>query len=87
VPFQLYADDLKIYNVIQTDEDCLKLQRNIDLIQNWARTNNLLLNINKCNVVVTRGGTLLSGSTTRLKIRHYSVLMSLKIWELYSIPN
>ncbi|KAH0817019.1 hypothetical protein GEV33_005772 [Tenebrio molitor] len=51
VPFQLYADDLKIYNVIETDEDCLKLQRNIDLIQNWARTNNLLLNINKCNVV------------------------------------
>jgi ribonuclease P/MRP protein subunit RPP40 len=51
VPFQLYADDLKIYNVIETNEDCLKLQRNIDLIQNWARTNNLLLNINKCNVV------------------------------------
>ncbi|KAH0809538.1 hypothetical protein GEV33_013254 [Tenebrio molitor] len=51
VPFQLYADDLKIYNVIETDEDCLKLQRNIDLIQNWARTNNLLLNISKCNVV------------------------------------
>jgi hypothetical protein len=51
VPFQLYADDLKIYNVLETNEDCLKLQRNIDLIQNWARTNNLLLNINKCNVV------------------------------------
>jgi retron-type reverse transcriptase len=51
VPFQLYADDLKIYNVIETNKDCLKLQRNIDLIQNWARTNNLLLNINKCNVV------------------------------------
>jgi hypothetical protein len=34
VPFQLDADDLKIYNVIETNEDCLKLQRNIDLIQN-----------------------------------------------------
>jgi hypothetical protein len=87
VPFQLYADDLKIYNVIETNEDCLKLQRNIDLTRNWARTNNLLLNINKCNVVSYSRRTLLSGSTTRLKIRHYSVLMSLKIWELCSIPN
>lgn len=47
----LFADDLKIYLKICSQEDARKLQRDIDTIANWCRANNLELNIAKCNVM------------------------------------
>lgn len=47
----LYADDLKLYSDINSFEDCLKLQMNLDRINNWCITNNLPLNVQKCHVL------------------------------------
>lgn len=46
-----YADDLKIYNRINDYNDCVALQSNIDIINEWCLNNRLRLNVSKCNVV------------------------------------
>ena len=47
----MYADDLKIFNDITDISDCLVLQNDLILIENWCVENKLSLNIEKCNVV------------------------------------
>ena len=34
---QLYADDVLLYRVIDTREDCVKLQMDLDALQNWEK--------------------------------------------------
>lgn len=46
-----YADDLKIFNRIDTEDDCDKLSTRLLLIAEWCSNNGLHLNVNKCNVV------------------------------------
>lgn len=45
----LYADDLKIYCVIENEQDCENLQNNLNKVNDWCLSNNLPLNISKCN--------------------------------------
>ena len=45
----LYADDLKIYSVIENEQDCENLQNNLNMVNDWCLSNNLPLNISKCN--------------------------------------
>lgn len=47
----LYADDLKIFFPIESTEDCLLLQQNLDILVNWCRNNKLDLNAHKCRVL------------------------------------
>ncbi|VEN35101.1 unnamed protein product [Callosobruchus maculatus] len=47
----LYADDLKIYCSVVTNDDCLALQQDIDAISAWSLSNHLELNPDKCSVV------------------------------------
>lgn len=47
----LYADDLKIYSKITNEIDCLALQENLRAINDWCISNNLPLNVSKCNVM------------------------------------
>lgn len=47
----LYADDLKIFNVITRIEDCYRLQDNLDRLSLWCLDNKLPLNASKCNVM------------------------------------
>lgn len=47
----LFADDLKIYLNISSLQDCVKLQNDVNTIQNWCTSNKLNLNISKCKVV------------------------------------
>ena len=51
VNYLLYADDLKIFSKIDSLDDCLVLQHNLDKINDWCVTNKLHLNANKCNVM------------------------------------
>lgn len=47
-----YADDIKkIYKVINTENDCLMLQEDIELISNWCSTNLMSLNIDECHSI------------------------------------
>lgn len=45
----LFADDLKIYRIINNIEDCRELQKDINSLSVWCSNNKLMLNINKCH--------------------------------------
>jgi hypothetical protein len=47
----LYADDIKIYTIINTVGDSLRLQRGIDEIADRCRKSGLILSIPKCSIV------------------------------------
>lgn len=47
----LFADDLKVFRKIHKQEEARQLQRDIETIVNWCRTNHLQLNVSKCNVM------------------------------------
>lgn len=46
-----YADDVKIYIVINCIEDCFMLQRCVDLFVEWCTRNKLTLSVQKCSVI------------------------------------
>lgn len=46
--FSLFADDLKIYKVINTVSDSLQLQEDLTRVLEWSQENKLPLNISKC---------------------------------------
>lgn len=47
----MYADDLKIFRVINSPVDCCALQMDIDKILDWCSRNGMDVNIAKCNVI------------------------------------
>lgn len=47
----LYADDLKVFHSIETDNDCALLQRDADAISEWCHANNMYLNVSKCFII------------------------------------
>ena len=47
----LFADDLKIYRRIDSMNDCLLLQGDIDRLTSWCSQNNVELNISKCKFI------------------------------------
>jgi hypothetical protein len=51
VQYLLYADDLKLFRVVENEMDCQILQDNIDLLQSWCVENSLKLNSSKCNII------------------------------------
>ena len=46
-----YADDLKIYKTINSDDDAILLQNKINILSTWCTVNDLNLNIKKCSVI------------------------------------
>ena len=49
--FYVYADDLKIVNIINSYSDCLHLQHSIDLFAEYCSRNFLRINTAKCKVM------------------------------------
>ena len=47
-PLRLFADDSLLYRVINTEQDTLQLQQDLDLLSDWAETWQLKFNVNKC---------------------------------------
>lgn len=47
----IYADDLKIYLVIRSVEDCHRLQSLLDQFVDWCQRNKLIISIPKCSVM------------------------------------
>jgi Reverse transcriptase (RNA-dependent DNA polymerase) len=45
----LFADDLKLFKNIRTVDDCRALQVDLDTLCTWCVSNNLPLNLKKCN--------------------------------------
>ncbi len=46
-----YADDLKILKKVNTLDDCVSLQQNLNAIVSWCGINNIVLNTKKCQVM------------------------------------
>ncbi|XP_058449397.1 uncharacterized protein LOC131429340 [Malaya genurostris] len=47
----VYADDLKLFHIIRSEEDCMALQRQVDVFSDWCTRNRLTLSISKCSVI------------------------------------
>ena len=47
----LYADDLKLFASINSEDDCHRLQHDLTKINTWCEINTLPLNISKCNAM------------------------------------
>ncbi|CAF4878055.1 unnamed protein product [Pieris macdunnoughi] len=47
----LFADDIKLYMPIESTDDCIRLQEDIDRVVNWSRRNRLGFNLAKCKVI------------------------------------
>ncbi|CAD6215467.1 GSCOCG00011207001-RA-CDS, partial [Cotesia congregata] len=50
--YLLYADDMKIYRKINTENDIRVLQQDLDKLYQWCLENKLKLNIDKCAVMM-----------------------------------
>jgi hypothetical protein len=49
--FLLFADDIKIFHAINSADDCILLQSDINRIQDWVSANCMKLNIGKTRVI------------------------------------
>ena len=49
--YKLYADDLKLYTVLQTGLDCDILQEKLNAIYDWSRQRQLRIYYKKCNLM------------------------------------
>ena len=47
----IYADDIKIFTVINSVEDSRLLQADLKLVAKWCDENGLILNTSKCSVI------------------------------------
>ncbi|PNF28673.1 hypothetical protein B7P43_G08234 [Cryptotermes secundus] len=47
--FLFFADDLKIFHIIDTSQDCLLLQNDIHHVSDWCSANSMSININLCH--------------------------------------
>ncbi len=45
---KIFADDTKIYSTVRRDEDCIKLQEDLNNLFDWSNTWNLKFNSSKC---------------------------------------
>lgn len=44
----LFADDLKLFRSIKSEDDAILLQKDVDSLHNWCLQNSMALNIKKC---------------------------------------
>ena len=49
--YLIYADDLKLFLVVRSVEDCIVLQRYLDDFSNWCARNLLIISVPKCSVI------------------------------------
>lgn len=47
----VYADDTKIYVIVDNEDDCRRLQDTLDKFVLWCRANNMILSVPKCLVI------------------------------------
>ena len=62
----LYADDVQLFRIINSPEDFVALQEDIDKIGSWSRANFLTLNRTKCKYMIVSRKTNLSTPSSPL---------------------
>ena len=90
-PF-LYADDIKLHQIINSLHDCQSFQRSLTNLDNWSKENELCFNATKCEVLtITRKKTpimfdytLGDEKLTRVfSEKDHVVSTSATLWELH----
>jgi len=46
-----FADDSKLWGRADTKEDCRSIQKDLDNLSEWAKTNHMPFNVSKCKVL------------------------------------
>ena len=49
---RLYTDDVILYSEIHSEQDVIRLQRDLDIITRWAETSLMKLNLTKCEHLI-----------------------------------
>ena len=58
----LYADDSKLYRIVNSQDDMSSFQDDLDKISDWCKDNKMRINTNKCKLMrITRKGCPLVG--------------------------
>ena len=52
VEILMFADDLKLFKVINNIYDCITIQNNLDILSDWCIKNRLHLNVDKCLIMI-----------------------------------
>lgn len=47
----LFADDLKIFNIVNTVDDCMRIQEDISGLCLWCQLNGMQFNVEKCKIM------------------------------------
>ena len=87
----LYADDMKLYKIIQSNDDCISLQSDMDRVVEWSSDWKIKLNIAKCKVIRLNGNENMGMPV--YSIGENSLAQALKkliqkrIWELQLIAS
>lgn len=80
--YSLYADDLKIYKRIDTVQDCIALQGDIDRFVEYCNLNKLVLNISKCSFITfsrLKGGVGYRYTISDSPLQHASFVKDLGV--------
>lgn len=92
----LYADDMKMYKILKSEDDCCCLQKNLNNVVKWSDKWKIRLNIAKCKVLRLNGNTKLdtplytitvNGLTKALEITEEEKDLGVKIDSHLSFEN
>jgi len=50
---KLYADDVKLYSVVNTQADSLAMQEKLDQLETWSNIWQLKISVKKCLIINT----------------------------------
>ena len=82
VTCKLYADDVQLYIAIHSDDDCTKLQTDLDNLEDWSRQ----LNITHTKVSLGRLATMYTNINKQLRLRQ-TLADFYNIWYIVSRVN
>jgi hypothetical protein len=87
VPHLLFADDMKIYLMIDSVDDALRLQGCIEEVSRRCKLNNLVLTHLKCSIVTFTRKTKPLLFDNKSTAPFYQEVSQLEIWVSSSTPN
>jgi len=80
----MFADDIKLYQISRSLEDCLQLQRDIGVLVQWSKTWLFSFIVNKCKVLHISNTVI---QCNRCKMLNLNSWKTCKTWEFILTLN